>query len=122
MQIEERIKHLFSLRSAIADINIQKSELQRQYDEEEYLLIVDMQEAGLTKGGTDDGTVSIKVESYPKIEDMNAFVQWCADNGKAEMLQKRVSKAVFDEFYKNENEYPDGVDTYDKTVVSLRKR
>ena len=122
MQIEERIKKLFMLRGEIAEVNARKSELQREYDEEEYLLIQDMETAGLSKGGTEDGTVSIKVESYPKIEDMNAFVQWCADNGKAEMLQKRVSKASFDEYFKLENEFPDGVDTYDKTVVSLRKR
>lgn len=122
MNIESRIDKLFELRELIKDLNDQKSALQSDYDNEEYRLIEDMEAAGLSRGGTDRGTVSIKVDAYPQVSDMEAFVDWAATNGRADMIQKRVSSAVFREFVENTNEMPDGVDTYEKTVVSLRRK
>lgn len=100
----------------------EKSGLQTEYDDQEYLLIQAMQEAGMTTCGISNCTASLKLEKYPKIDDMENFVQWCADNGQAGMLQKRVSKAVFDEFFNLNGEYPEGIDTYDKLTLGLRKR
>lgn len=122
MNIEERIDKLFELRENISALKQEESALQEEYDREEYALIEDMQAAGLSRGGTDRGTVSIKMEKYPQVVDMESFVNWCANNGRPDMIQKRVSTTSFKEYFEQKNEYPDGLDTYDRVKVSLRKR
>lgn len=122
MNIEERIDKLFELRESISALKQEESALQEEYDREEYALIEDMQAAGLSRGGTDRGTVSIKMEKYPQVVDMESFVNWCANNGRPDMIQKRVSTTSFKEYFEQKNEYPDGLDTYDRVKVSLRKR
>jgi hypothetical protein len=122
MNIEERIDKLFELRESISALKQEESALQEEYDREEYALIEDMQSAGLSRGGTDRGTVSIKMEKYPQVVDMESFVNWCANNGRPDMIQKRVSTTSFKEYFEQKNEYPDGLDTYDRVKVSLRKR
>lgn len=122
MNIEKRIDKLFELRESISALKQEESALQEEYDREEYALIEDMQAAGLSRGGTDRGTVSIKMEKYPQVVDMESFVNWCANNGRPDMIQKRVSTTSFKEYFEQKNEYPDGLDTYDRAKVSLRKR
>lgn len=120
--IQERLTNLYRIREEIRELDAVKKALQADYEQEEYYLIEKMQAEKVTTAGIANCTASLKQEKYPKVDDMESFVTWCAQNGRADMIQKRISKAAFDEYYATNNEYPDGVDTYDKLTLGLRKR
>lgn len=122
MTIEQLGDILFDRREQIRELDAQKVAVQTEFDEVEYLMITKLQEAGLSSAGITRCTFSLKQEMYPQVKDLHALVQWAADNDKSEMLQKRVSAAVFREYYEQTNELPEGLDTYDKLTLSMRKR
>lgn len=120
--IEELGSKLFDMREQIRELEAQKTAIQKEFDETEYAMIQLMQDAGLTNAGIDKCTFSLKTELYPQVKDLGSFVRWAADNDRAEMLQKRVSAAVFREYFESTNEMPEGLDTYDKVTLGIRKR
>lgn len=120
--IEELLDFMYTTREEMRELDAQKTDRQKAYDEAEYFLIQKMEESGLKAAGIDKCSCTIKSEAYPQIKDMEGFVAWCADNNRADMLQKRVSKKSFDEYFEQTAEYPEGIDTYDKVTVLLRKR
>lgn len=122
LTIEQLGDALFEGREKIRQLEALKTEEQKRFDEIEYLMITKMEEAGLTSAGISRCTFSLKVEPYPQVKDMALFVKWAADNDKPEMIQKRVSSAVFREYFEQTNELPDGVDTYEKKTLGMRKR
>lgn len=122
LTIEQLGDALFEGRERIRQLEALKTEEQKRFDEIEYLMITKMEEAGLTSAGISRCTFSLKVEPYPQVKDMALFVKWAADNDKPEMIQKRVSSAVFREYFEQTNELPDGVDTYEKKTLGMRKR
>lgn len=122
MNIEELGTALFDGREKIRALEAEKTAVQKTFDEIEYVMITKLEEAGLTSAGIDQCTFSLKVEPYPQVKDMALFVKWAADNDKPEMLQKRVSSAVFKEYFEQSNEMPDGLDTYEKKTLGMRKR
>lgn len=121
LDFKDTIEHLYELKVRKSDKDAELKEINKEIDAIEFKLIEMMDEQGLDKVKSLHGTASLKVEMYPQIKDMESFVRWCADNGKADMLQKRVSKGSFDEFYKDTAEYPEGVDTYTKKSINFRK-
>lgn len=122
LTIEQLGDALFEGREKIRQLEALKTEEQKRFDEIEYLMITKMEEAGLSSAGISRCTFSLKVEPYPQVKDMALFVKWAADNDKPEMIQKRVSSAVFREYFEQTNEFPDGVDTYEKKTLGMRKR
>lgn len=115
------IDKLYELRIRKEELNSSLSELNKEIDSLEYDIIRKMEEAGVDKTSTGSATVTRKVELYPQVEDISALVEWAAANGRPEILQKRVSKSVFDEIFKEEGLYPDGVKTYNKESLLFRK-
>lgn len=121
MNLGEKIEQLYNLRAAKDQLNAKLSDINKDIDSLEFEIITSMEDAGIEKTTTPFGTATRKVDLYPQIKDKRAFVQWMADNDKAEMIQSRVSKAVFDEYFTQEGAYPDGVDTYNKQTLSFRR-
>lgn len=122
MNLGEKIDKLYELRGQKAEIQAQLKEVQADIDKLEWEIIENMQSVGIDKTATNKATVSVKAEMYPQVKDMNAFVEWCAKTGRAEMIQKRVSSGVFKEYFEQTGEYPDGVDTYNRIKLSFRKK
>lgn len=88
----------------------------------ENMLISELQTDGLdTIKVSGIGTVYITTTDYPQVTDMDSFVKWCAENNRADMIQKRVSSTAFKQYVEEFNEYPDGVDSYVKETVNLRR-
>ena len=62
----------------------------------ENMLLTELQTDGLdTIKVNGVGTVFITTTDYPQVVDMDAFVAWCAENNRADMIQKRVSSTAF---------------------------
>lgn len=88
----------------------------------ENMLLTELQTDGLdTIKVNGVGTVYITTTDYPQVIDMDAFVAWCAENNRADMIQKRVSSTAFKQYVEETNEYPEGVNSYVKETVNLRR-
>lgn len=122
MDLGQKMTRFFELKNAIAELNSQKRDLQRELDEVEYMLIQDMDANGIDKTSNEYGTVSKTVELYPSVVDKEAFVQWAIDNGRTDMLPASCNKAPFKQFFEEENMYPDGIDAFDKIKLNYRRR
>ena len=122
MKLGDIIDKIFELRQKKDDINAELKELNAEINDLEYQAICAMDDAGLDKTSTGSGSVSMKIEQYPNVTDLNSLVNWAFENGKPEILQRRVSKGVFKEYFEETGEYPDGIDTFEKKTLNYRRR
>ena len=112
---------LFELREKKAEVNAVLSEINKDIEDLEYRIGQEMESTGLDKMSVAEGTVSRTVKLYPKIEDMETFIKWCADNDRTDMIQKRVNEGSFREFFEQNNMYPEGLDAYEKSSLNVRR-
>jgi hypothetical protein len=121
MTVGNKINKLFELRAKKGEVQVVLNDLNKEIETLEYAIIQDMENSGLERLSTDSGTVSRTVKLYPKIEDMDAFVKWCADNDRTDMIQKRVNEGSFREYFEQYNMYPEGLDAYEKSSLNVRR-
>jgi hypothetical protein len=108
------------------ELNNQKKELQSQKDYIGDMIIAKMREQGIKDGSSlkieGIGTASTKTESYPQIKDMGAFVKWVYSHGQAHCLRANSLKdAPYRELI-DSGEEVDGVESFDKTKLSFRRK
>jgi len=119
--IEQKLEKLRELKIAKDELKAREKEINAEIDQIEYELIENMEAMGVDQLRSTAGTASLKAEMYPSVENIHDLVNWAYENGVPEILQKRVSKSVFDEYYEKHGEFPDGISTYLKKSISFRK-
>jgi len=67
------------------------------------------------------GTAFITTKDYPQVTDMEAFVKWCYENNRTDMIQKRVSSTAYNQYVQAENIMPDGTDVFQKSTLNFRR-
>lgn len=67
------------------------------------------------------GTAYVSIKDYPQVKDMDAFVRWCYENNRADMLQKRITATAYASYVQEENIIPDGTDVYQKSTINFRR-
>lgn len=67
------------------------------------------------------GTASLSVKSVPTVADMEAFVAWCYENNRVDLIQKRVSSRACNDYIAETNEMPDGINMYEETKIGFRR-
>ncbi len=118
----QMIDDLYELKMQRDGVKESLKELEQRIDQLEFNVLKEMEKSGVDKTSTSKATASRKVELYPQVEDINALVTWAYENNRADILQRRVSKGVFDEIYTETSSYPDGINTYNKETLNFRKR
>lgn len=88
----------------------------------EYKILTAMEDAGVDRTGTSKATVTRKVDLHGKVTDMEAFMEWCVANGRADMVQKRISDPAFREVFAQQGAYPPGTDGYMEAKVTITRR
>lgn len=96
--------------------------LKEDMDALEYRILMAMEEAGVERTGTTRATVTRKVDLHGKVTDMDAFMSWCVETGRTDMVQKRISDPAFREVYEQSGEYPPGTDGYMEAKVTITRR
>lgn len=122
INVGERVDILAALRLAKEEAERKVKDINEEISKIEYEIISAMEEQGTDRVSNSSGTVSLKVEMYPQVEDMESLVNWCAENNRPDMIQKRVSSTAFKEYFEEMNEFPDGIKTYEKKSLGFRKR
>lgn len=115
------IDELFELRAQKEALALQEKALNARIEQATYAILTNMESEDLPKASGTLGTVSRKLELYPSVVDMPSFMQWCVETGNTHMVQKRVSSAAFKEYFAANNEYPDGLDAFEKASLNVRR-
>ena len=116
------IKEIFAKRKEKAALEHSKKQVQAEIDELEYKAQILMDEQALDSIRTDSGTVTRKIELYPNVVDKQAFVEYCVANARLDLLVIQANRGTFREFYENMNEYPEGLDAFEKVGLNYRAR
>lgn len=117
----KNIEEIMSLRADKAELESQIKDINETIERLEYAAIQQLEEAGLEKVKTARGSATLKVDMYPQVEDLDAIVKWAYENGRSDILQRRVSPAVFKEIFEQQGVFPDGVKTFQKKTLNYRK-
>lgn len=122
MNVGEQIDRMVELRGVKEDLEAELRDVKKEIEEIEYLMIEEMDRLGLDSVKNDKATLTKKVEMYPSVVDLAALIKAAYEHNKPELLQRRVGKAAFEDFFDEFNEYPPGVDVYQKSKLNMRRR
>jgi len=122
MTLGEKVNRYFEIRDAKDAINAQLKEINEQQEYVELQIIADMEQSGLSKTETSRGSISVAVGMYPEIEDKESFYRWVIANNRWDMVQKRISRGPVLELFETKNILPDGVSTYTKQTINMRRK
>jgi hypothetical protein len=106
--------------------------LKKAYDEEDTVLkgqmekletwlMTQMQNTGATQLGSAHGTAYQQTVFKGNCSDWPSFWNWLAENGRFDMMEKRVSVKTIQEYYQESGEMPPGINVNPELRVIIRK-
>jgi len=109
-----------------------RSDLKKAYDTEdatlktkmerlETWLMETMQKTGSTQLGSSHGTAYQQTVMKGNCSDWPSFWGYCAENGRFDMLEKRISVKTIQEHYQETGEMPPGINVNPELRVIIRK-
>lgn len=123
---ENKYKNDVELLRKLKDAKDKKNEelkaLNAEIEQAERILLDKMEVDGVdTISIRGIGTAYVSVKEYPQVKDMEAFVKWCYENNRADMLQKRITATAYASYVQEENRIPDGTDVFQKSTINFRR-
>ena len=114
------ITKLVGVRDERRRIGERDKELTEEWRSLEMELLVRLDEQGMKKASTGDGTASVTEVVLPQVVDWDAVYAHIQDTGDFYLLQKRPAAAAFRELTDSGEVIP-GMEPYTKRSISLRK-
>lgn len=114
------IAKLVEVRDEKRRIKEREKELIEEWRSLEMELLVRLDEQGMKKASTNDGTASITEVVLPQVTDWDEVYEHIKETGDFYLLQKRPAAAAFRELNDSGQKIP-GMDAYTKRSISLRK-
>ena len=115
------IRELTEVRDERRRIAERDKELVTRWRSLEMELLRRLDEQGMLKASTPEGTAGITEQVLPQVVDWDTFHAHIQETGDFHLLQKRPAAAAFRELHESGIEVP-GVDPYTKRSISLRKK
>lgn len=100
---------------------VEDDALKYKQDKLEAYLLNLMQESGAAKLGSASGTAYQQIKSRASSQDWSATWDWLASHQRLDMLEKRVSTKVVQEYFEETGELPDGVRIEQELKVTIRR-
>lgn len=122
LKASQKVNAWYDLRELRKRVSGVEKAIKAEMDKLDEAVQEEMEELGVEQLATGVCAVTKQVELYPNVSDINALVGWAYENGQAGILQRRVTKGVFDEVFQETGEYPPGINAYNKTKLLVRKR
>ncbi len=114
------ISQMVEIRNERRRIRERDQELTDKWRSLEMELLTRLDEQGMLKASTDDGTASITTTTLPNVTDWDALHAHIQETGDFHLLQRRPAAAAFRELHAAGEQIP-GIDAYEKRAISLRK-
>ncbi len=124
------IEHLVPIAGAVTarkkELNDLLKEVNKELNELNFYILKKLNERDQTQGkyGNIAVSVSSQIQPQPNPEKWEEIYQWAVDNGRTDMLMKKVNGAPFREALEsNDIESPpsDLISTYTKETINLRQ-
>lgn len=117
---------------AYVKLRDQRGTLKKAYDDEDALLktkmekletwlMSQMQTTGSTQLGSTHGTAYQQTVFKGNCSDWPSFWAFLAENGRFDMMEKRISVKSIQEFYQETGEMPPGINVNPELRVIIRK-
>ena len=114
------IAKLVEIRDEKRRIKEREKELIEEWRTLEMEFLVRLDEQGMKKATTNDGTASVTEVVLPQVVDWEAVYEHIKETGDFYLLQKRPAAAAFRELHDSGQIIP-GMEAYTKRSISLRK-
>lgn len=121
-KIGSEIDRLFLLREQKRQLQEQITEINKEYEGIEAELISIMELEQLEKASGTHATATIKIDSYPSVDDLELFTRFVVENERWDMLRKQANAGPIREMLEQQNMLPPGISVYEKAKCLLRKK
>ena len=118
---KQLVARMVEVRDERRTISTRDKELIEAWRSLETELLVRLDEQGVEKASTEDGTASINEVVLPQVGDWDEFYKYMVDNDSLYLLQKRPAAAAFRELNESGVVIP-GVVPYIQRSIGLRKK
>ncbi len=118
---KEIVKRMVEIRDERRKISARDSELITEWKSMEIELLTRLDEQGVEKASTGDGTASIIETVLPQVVDWDEFYKWMIEEDSLHLLQRRPAAAAFREL-NDSGVTIAGVEPYTKREIGLRKK
>lgn len=119
--LEDAARQLREVKNEKEQIAAIKKDLDTREEYLEGLLLAGLRAEGLSKASTPYGTVSIKTEDIPTIENWVTAIEYITDQKLFILLKKSISSAVWRELKEQGMEVP-GLGTFTKESIQFRRK
>lgn len=123
-EISARLNHLRDLKQTATRLTREAKEAKDAMEAYQHTLFQDMRDAGVFSARTDVGSFSLKSTIYPTVQDREAFVAWCHQNGMDDLIQETEVKGRLGELIRQRlddgEDLPDGAHYYVKEYISVK--
>lgn len=120
MTTGELIKRLIDIREEKRKIKAREKELNEEWRSLELQGLITLDDQGMDKASTKDGTISIGETILPQVVDWDAFGEHIIQNDALYLLQRRPAAAAYRELLESGETVP-GVEPYTQRSINLRK-
>jgi hypothetical protein len=114
------MRKLVEIRDEKRRIKEREKELIDEWKKYELEFLIRLDEQGMRKASTADGTASITEVVVPQVVDWDMVYEHIQSTGDFYLLQKRPAAAAFRELHESGEVIP-GMEPYTKRSISLRK-
>lgn len=114
------VKTMVEIREEKRKIKAREKELNEKWRSLEMELLTRLDEQGMEKASTKDGTASINETVLPQVVDWDAFNAHILENEALFLLQRRPAAAAYRELLESGELVP-GVEPYTQRAIGLRK-
>ena len=118
---KEIVKRMVDVRDERRKISARDKELIDEWRSLETELLLRLDEQGVEKASTTDGTASIIKTVLPQVTDWDEFYKWMIKEDSLHLLQRRPAAAAFRELNDSGVKIA-GVEPYTKREIGLRKK
>jgi len=115
------VKRMVEVRDERRRISSADKELVAEWRSLEMELLTRLDEQGMEKASTADGTASISEVVLPQVVDWDAFYAYMVEEESLHLLQRRPAAAAFRELNDSGFTIP-GVEPYTQRSIGLRKK
>ena len=115
------VEQMFELRKEKEAIKQREREINKLLDELSMKAIQMMETQGIDSLRVPSGTVTRSVALYPSVADKQAFINFCVANDRPDLMVVSANRGTFKEYFEQYNEYPDGLDAYEKATLNFRR-
>lgn len=124
--VDTLVKRYIQLRDLKSRLKERQAEELRKINDPmkdiEAILLHKLNDANLSKMGSEHGTVYKTSRSSVRAEDWDEYWAWVLDNKLYHFIDRRPNKSAVEEFVEAEGELPPGISMTTETTVGIRRK